>query len=42
MDPVVHFGPTQDIPGAGLYAASIDTEGDRPSMLQPSPPAAID
>ena len=35
-------GPTQDIEGVGLYAAFIDTEGNRLSMLQPSPPAAID
>jgi uncharacterized protein len=30
-------GPPQEIPGIGLYASFIDTEGNRMSMLQPAP-----
>jgi predicted enzyme related to lactoylglutathione lyase len=30
-------GEPDDIPGVGLYVAFIDTEGNRVSMLQPSP-----
>ena len=30
-------GEPDDIPGIGLYAAFIDTEGNRVGMLQPSP-----
>ncbi len=30
-------GEPDDIPGVGLYAAVIDTEGNRVGMLQPSP-----
>ncbi len=30
-------GKPDDIPGVGLYASFIDTEGNRVGMLQPSP-----
>lgn len=30
-------GEPDDIPGIGLYAAFIDTEGNRVAMLQPAP-----
>ena len=30
-------GQPDDIPGVGLYASFIDTEGNRVGMLQPSP-----
>jgi predicted enzyme related to lactoylglutathione lyase len=30
-------GEPDDIPGVGLYASFIDTEGNRVGMLQPSP-----
>lgn len=30
-------GEPDDIPGVGLYASIIDTEGNRVGMLQPSP-----
>jgi predicted enzyme related to lactoylglutathione lyase len=30
-------GEPDDIPGVGLYCSIIDTEGNRVSMLQPSP-----
>lgn len=32
-------GEPDDIPGVGLYATFIDTEGNHASMLQPSPRA---
>lgn len=33
-------GEPDDIPGVGLYASFIDTEGNRVGMLQPTPPGA--
>jgi hypothetical protein len=33
-------GQPQEIPGVGLYASFIDTEGNRMSMLQAAPRAA--
>ena len=30
-------GKPDDIPGVGLYASFIDTEGNRVSMLEPAP-----
>lgn len=32
-------GQPDDIPGVGLYAAFVDTEGNRVGMLQPAPMA---
>lgn len=32
-----HDGKPDEIPGIGLYASFIDTEGNRVGMLQPSP-----
>ena len=31
------LGEPMDIPGVGLYAGFLDTEGNRASLLQPSP-----
>ena len=30
-------GEPDDIPGVGLYASFLDTEGNRVGMLQPAP-----
>jgi hypothetical protein len=34
------LGEPMEIPGVGLYVAFMDTEGNRVSMLQPTPPNA--
>lgn len=33
-------GGAEEIPGVGLFATFIDTEGNRVSILQPNPPGA--